>query len=66
MLFNKEPILQQRYKSEAHIVSTEEINKIPRSSNDNKRRQTFHNITSHPYAQMLVCKTDLLQYVNIS
>ena len=42
------------------------MNKIPQSSKDNKRRQTFHNITSYPYAQMLVCKTDLLQYVNIS
>ena len=41
-LLNNEIILksQQRFKSEAHNVYTEEINKIALSSNDNKRLQT--------------------------
>ena len=37
---------QQRFKSEAHNVYTEEINKIALSSNDDKRLQTFDRITS--------------------
>ena len=32
---------QQRFKSEAHNVYTEETIKIARSSNDDKRLQTF-------------------------
>ena len=44
---NNEIILksQQRFKSEAHNVYTEEINKIALSSNDDKRLQTFDRIT---------------------
>ena len=38
---------QQRFKSEAHNVYTEEINKIALSSNDDKRLQTFDRITSN-------------------
>ena len=47
-LINNEIILklQQRFKSEAHNVYTEEINKIALSSNDNKRLQTFDKITT--------------------
>ena len=41
--------LQQRFKSEAHNLYTEEINKIALSSNDDKRLQTFDRITSYPY-----------------
>ena len=41
--------LQQRFKSEAHNVHTEEMNKIALSSNDDKRLQTFDRITSYPY-----------------
>ena len=40
---------QQRFKSEAHNVFTEEINKIALSSNDDKRLETFDKITSYPY-----------------
>ena len=40
---------QQRFKSEAHNVYTEEINKIALSSNIDKRLQTFDIITSCPY-----------------
>ena len=50
-VLNNETVLksQQRFKSEAHNVYTEEINKIALSSNDDKRLQTFDRITSYPY-----------------
>ena len=50
-LLNNEIILksQQRFKSEAHNVYTEKINKIALSSNDDKRLQTFDRITSYLY-----------------
>ena len=50
-LLNNEIILksQQRLRSEAHNVYTEEINKIALSSNDDKRLQTFDRITLYPY-----------------
>ena len=53
---------QQRFKSEAHNVYTEEINKIELNSNDSKRLQTFDRITSYPYGISVgkVCKTELL------
>ena len=63
-LLNNEIILksQQRFKSEAHNVYTEEINKIALSSNDDKRLQIFDRITSYPYGATVakVCKTELL------
>ena len=69
-LLNNKIILksQQRFKSEAHNVYTEEINKIALSNNDNKRLQTFHRITSHPYGASArkVCKTEMLSKINIS
>ena len=40
---------QQRFKSEAHNVDTEEVNKIALISNDDKRLQTYDRITSYPY-----------------
>ena len=48
-LLNNEIILksQQRFKSEAHNVYTEEINKTRLSSNDDKRLQTFDRIISY-------------------
>ena len=63
-LLNNEIILksQKRFKSEAHNVYTEEINKIALSSNDDKRLQTFDRITSYPYGTSFgkVCKAKLL------
>ena len=46
-----------------HIVK--KFNKIARSSNDDKRLQTFDRITSYPYGASVskVCKTDLLTKV---
>ena len=40
---------QQRFKSEAHCLYTEEINQIALSSNDDKTLQTFDRITIYPY-----------------
>ena len=68
-LFKNEIILksQQRFKSEALNVYTEEINKIALSSNDDKRLKTFGRITSYPYVSSVgkVCKTELLEHLNI-
>ena len=70
VLLNNKIILksQQRFKSEAHDVYTEEINKIALSSNDDKRLQTFDRITSCPYGASAgnVCKTEFLEYLNIN
>ena len=50
-LLNKKVILksQQRFKSEAHSVFTEEINKIALRSNNDKRVSPSDGITSNPY-----------------
>ena len=40
---------QQRFKSYNHDVYTEEVNKIAISTNDDKRLQTYHNITTYPH-----------------
>ena len=57
---------EQRFKSEAHNVYTEEIKKIALSIND-KRLQTFDRITSYPYGTSArkVSKTETLSKVNI-
>ena len=39
----------QRFRSDHHEVYTEEINKIPLSSNEDKRLQTVDRITRYPY-----------------
>ena len=59
---------QQRFKSEAHNVCTEEVNKIALSSNDYKRLQIYDRITSYPYGTSAgnVCKTEMLSKVNIN
>ena len=69
-LLNSEIVLksQQRFKSEAHKVYTEEINKIALSSNDDKRLQTYDRITSYLYGTSAgkVCKSEMLSKVNIN
>ena len=63
-LLNNKIILksQERFKSEAHNVYIEEVNKIARSSNDDKILQTLDRFTSYPYGTSAakVCKTELL------
>ena len=50
-ILNKETILksQQRFKNEACNVYIEEVNKITRRSNDDKRIWVFDGIASYPY-----------------
>ena len=68
-LFWKQIILksQQRFKSEAHNVYTEEINNIALSCNDDKRSQTSDGITTYPYGTnaFKVCQTEVLEYLTI-
>ena len=68
-LLNNEIMLnsQQRYKSEAHNVYTEKINKIALSSNYDKRLQTIDRIRSYAYGASTgkVCKGEQLKYLNI-
>ena len=42
-------ISQHRFRRDHHKVYTEEVNKIARSSNDDKRIQKFDTITTYPY-----------------
>ena len=68
-LLNNEIILklQQIFKSEAHNVYTEKIIKIRLSSNDYKGLHIFDKNTSYPYGANVgkVCKTELLEYLNV-
>ena len=63
-LFDSKIVLksQQRFKSDHHIVHTEEVNKIVISSNDDKRLQTFDRITTYPYGSnaFKVCEIEML------
>ena len=63
-LFNNKIIIksQQRFKSEAHNVYIEEINKIALSSNDDKRLQTFYRVTTYPHGTnaFKVCESEML------
>ena len=67
-VLNNEMILksQQIFKSEAHNLCTEEVNKIALSSNADKRLQTYDKITSYPYGTNpgKACKTEMLSKVN--
>ena len=53
---------QQRFQSNNHDVYTEEVNKIALVSNDDKRLQTFHRITTYPYGANAfeVCESEML------
>ena len=66
---NNEIILksQQRFKSEAHNVYTDEVNKIALSSNYNKRLilMGLQHILMDTKAGK-VCKTEILNKVNIN
>ena len=63
-LFENEIILKlkQRFKSEAHNLYTEEINKIALRSKDEKRLQTFDRITTYQYGTCAfkVCESETL------
>ena len=53
---------QQRFKSDAHNVYTEEINEIALSFNDDKRLIAYDGITTYPYgiSAGILCKQELL------
>ena len=64
---------QQRFKSAAYNVYTEEVKKIALSSNDDKILQTYERIhilmnVSYPYGTSAgkVCKIEILSKVNIN
>ena len=50
-VFENKTILrsQLRFKSDHHIVNTEEVNKTAIRSDDDKRLQTFDKITTYPH-----------------
>ena len=58
---------QLRFKSDLHIVYTEEVNKIAISSNDDKRLQTYDKITTYPYETnaFKVCESEMIAIKNI-
>ena len=57
---------QLRFKSDLHIVYIEEINKIAKNSNDDKRLQTYDKITTYPYGTnaFKVCKSKMIAVKN--
>ena len=63
-LINDKIILkpQQRFKSDYHNEYNEQINKISRSSNDDKRSQKFDKITTYPSVTnaFKACKSEML------
>ena len=63
-LFNDKTIFnsQRRFKNDHHDVYTEQINKIALSSKDDKRLQTFDEITTYPHGKnaFKVCESEML------
>ena len=63
-LFKNDVLLksQHRFRSDHHVVYTEEVNKIALSSNDDKRIQTSDKVTTYPYGSnaFMVCKNEIL------
>ena len=53
---------QQRFRSDHRKVHTEEVNKIALSSNDDKRIQTFDQVTTYPHSTNVfkVCENEML------
>ena len=53
---------QLRFKSDLHIVYTEEVNKIVISNNDDKRLQTFDGVTTYSYGTNVfkVCESKIV------
>ena len=67
-MFNDEVIQKSQltFKSDCHDVYTEKINKIALSSNDDKRIQTFDNISTYPYGTSVskVCENEMKNVCN--
>ena len=66
-LFNNKTILKSelRFKSDHHNVYREEFNKIALNSNDDKRLQTFHRVTTYLYGtnDFEVCESEMLSKI---
>ena len=64
LVFENKNILrsQLRFKSNHHIIYTEEINKNATSSNDDKRLQTFDKVTTYPHGTnaFKVCESEMI------
>ena len=58
--------IKQRFKSECHNVFVQEINKIPLSSNDNKRMQPIDSIGTYAYgtSKYLVSEKEKIKFNN--
>ena len=56
---------QQRFRSDAHNVHTEEINKVALSFEDDKRLISYDEITTYPYGigAGILCKQEFLSKV---
>ena len=54
---------QLRFKSDLHVVYTEEVNKTGISSNDDKRLQTFDRVITYPYGKNAykVCESEKME-----
>ena len=63
-LFGNKTLLksQLRFKSDLHIVYTEEVNEIAISNNDDKRLQTFDKVTKYPHGtnSFKVCESEMM------
>ena len=63
-LKEKKQILKKkkRFKSDAHNVHTEEINKVALSFEDDKRLISYDGVTTYPYgiSAGILCKQELL------
>ena len=59
---------QERFRSKVHNVFTEEVNKIARSTNDDKRIQSIDSIESYAYRtrKYLACKKHEIKCNNIT
>ena len=56
---------QLRFKSDYNNVYTEEVNKIPLNSNDDKKLQTSNKVTTYPYGTnaFKVCESEMLSKI---
>ena len=66
-LINNKKIMrsQKKFKSERHVVSTTQTEKIALSNKDDKRFIDFNGITTHAYGSNVgkICKNELLTKV---
>ena len=64
-LKTKKTNIKKRFKSERHNAFTQEINKIPLSSNDNKRIQSIDLLETYETRRDLISKKEKIKRNNI-